>query len=95
MGITDGIEKTSGGLFRKCAIWMLMMPTTVAPRNEPKTIPRSKCMAENLINPPMAPIPQMAKMVLRGTLNRMANPMAAIPDQILLVIISIKIILKV
>jgi hypothetical protein len=52
-------------------------------------------MEENLIRPPNAPSPQIYKIVRRGTLNKMANPMAAKPDQILLVIISNKIILKV
>jgi hypothetical protein len=95
IGITEGIEKTSGGLFRMCAIWILIIPTAVAPRKEAKTIPTSKFMTVNLINPPTAPSMPMEKITRRGTLKRTANPIAAMPAQILFVIISRSIILEI
>jgi hypothetical protein len=86
--MTDGIENTNGGLFRMCAIWILMIPITVAPRNDAKTIPDSNCMAVNLISPPIAPSDPIEKRTRRGTLKSTANPMAAMPAQKLFMRIS-------
>jgi hypothetical protein len=73
---------------------MLIMPITVAPKNDANTIPNSKCIAVNLISPPNAPRVQIEKITRRGTLNRIAKPMAAMPAQKLFDIISSRIILE-
>jgi hypothetical protein len=72
---------------------MLTIPITIAPRNEAKTIPNSNCIVENLVRPPNAPRAHMEAKARRGTLNNIAKPIAAIPAQKLLVIISKSIIL--
>ena len=64
-----------------CAIRMATIPIATAPRKEANTIPRSKFIAVNLINPPIAPSDQIEKIVRRGTLNRTAKPIAAMPAQ--------------
>ena len=71
-----------GGQFRLCAANTLKKPIKEAPQSTAKTIPIFYSNIKNLVKPPSAPIINIESNARLGTLNKIANPMAAIPNQI-------------
>ncbi len=76
---------------------MLLNPTNEAARSVENIIPVSFKSKVNLINPAIAPIEKTDIKRRLGTLNKIAKPVAAIPDQIIfsIMLISMFILIKV
>tara|TARA_R110002049_G_C9178388_1_gene563382 strand:+ start:11944 stop:12207 length:264 start_codon:yes stop_codon:yes gene_type:complete len=81
MGITGGIQKTTGGWCILCAMGMLITATKSTAIKVAKTMCTLKLIRANFMIPAPKPNKNTVMMVPRGMLNNMPKPKAAMPDQ--------------